>query len=69
MRKLSASRWYVKILDLRKGKRDLGAELQGRWTLRNSGRRGVNRKAVQECAERGEKLGEVSVSETDGESF
>jgi len=66
---LSASRWYVKILDLRKGKRDLGAELRGRWTLRDSGRRGVNRKAVQERTERGEKLGEVSISEVDGESF
>ena len=66
---MSASRWYVKILDLRKGKRDLGAELRGMWTLRDSGRRGVNRKAVQERTERGEKLGEVSISEVDGESF
>lgn len=65
---MSASRWYVKILDLRKGKRDLGAELRGRWTLRDSGR-GVNRKAVRERTERGEKLGEVSISEVDGESF
>lgn len=59
-----APRWYVRVLRVHKGKGDKG-RTPGRWTIRNSERRGVNQEAEKKRLERGGKAGEESVPEAD----